>query len=183
MTDPFNDIRVRPTSDEAVPVKQLVSSAVLTRNTRFYGSPLQPRMATALDHPTDGRRGATMVEFALFFLLFLMLAVGLMELGRGIWTYTTLAHAARQGARYALVHGLANPIAGDDPSIEAVVKANAVGLDGSEISVLTTWDPANEPGSVVEVQVRYPFRLAVAPLILAQDSIQMGSTSRMIMAN
>jgi hypothetical protein len=36
---------------------------------------------------------------------------------------------------------------------------------------------------VVEVQVRYPFRLVVAPLILAQDTIQMGSTSRMIMAN
>jgi hypothetical protein len=80
-------------------------------------------------------------------------------------------------------HPASHPIAGDDPSIEAVVKANAVGLDGSEISVLTSWDPSNEPGSVVEVQVRYPFRLVVAPLILAQDTIQMGSTSRMIMAN
>ena len=43
----------------------------------------------------NGRRGATMVEFALFFLLFFVVTVALMELGRGMWTYTTVAHAAR----------------------------------------------------------------------------------------
>ena len=129
------------------------------------------------------RRGATLVEFAFFFLLFLVLAVGLMELGRGIWTFTTLAHAARQGARYAIAHGSLSPIGEGDSSIEDVVKQNAVGLDPSSITVSTVYSPSNTRGSVVEVRVQYPFQLVTGPLVLANSTLQLGSTTRMIIAN
>lgn len=146
--------------------------------------------------PQRGRRGATIVEFALFFLLFLTVAVGLMELGRGVWTYTTVAHAARAGARYAVVHGSLNPIGQDGTTIAEVVKANAVGLDPAEITVTTkyekydqvagTWltgSAYNERGNVVEVKVGYPFRLVTGPLVLAQNTLQLSSTSRMVVGN
>ena len=55
------------------------------------------------------RHGATMVEFSLVFLLFVVVLVALMEFGRAMWTYATIAHAARQGARYGMVHGSAKP--------------------------------------------------------------------------
>jgi Flp pilus assembly protein TadG len=129
------------------------------------------------------RRGATLVEFAFFFLLFLVLAVGLMELGRGIWTFTTLAHAARQGARYAIAHGSLSPIGEGDSSIEDVVKQSAVGLDPSSITVSTVYSPSNTRGSVVEVRVQYPFQLVTGPLVLANSTLQLGSTTRMIIAN
>jgi Flp pilus assembly protein TadG len=135
------------------------------------------------------------VEFSLFFILFLVVAVSLMELGRGVWTYTTVAHAARQGARYAQVHGSLYPIANGDSSIDQVVRTNAVGLDAQDVAVTTSWeswdatngvwiqDNVNAKGSIVRVQVSYPFRLVTGSLILAQNTIQLRSTSRMIVAN
>ena len=144
----------------------------------------------------QGERGATLVEFGLFFLLFLMVAVGLMELGCGVWTFTTVAHAARAGARYAITHGKLNPIPVNGTTIEDIVKANAVGLDPTDINVNTkyekydevngTWQTGavyNERSNVVEVKVSYPFRLVTGPLVLAQNTIQLSSTSRMTIGN
>ncbi len=54
------------------------------------------------------RHGATIVEFSLVFLVFVVVLVALMEFGRAMWTYATIAHAARQGARYCMVHGTEN---------------------------------------------------------------------------
>jgi Flp pilus assembly protein TadG len=142
------------------------------------------------------RRGATLVEFALFFLLFLVTAVALMEMGRGVWTFTTIAHAARAGARYAMIHGKLNPIPNNGTTIEDVVKANAVGLDSADVTVNTKYEHYDEvngiwqTGSaynvrsdVVEVKVNYPFRLVTGSLVLTQNTIQLSSTSRMIIAN
>ena len=39
------------------------------------------------------RRGAAIVEFSLVFILFLLIVVGALEMGRAFWTYATLAHA------------------------------------------------------------------------------------------
>ncbi len=134
-------------------------------------------------------RGATMVEFALFFILFMTLSMALMDLGRGIWTFTTISHAARQGARFAMVHGSANLVKdanGKDitgTQIASVVKANAIGLDPSKITVTPTWDPSNSRGNYVQVRVSYPFQLIVAPLILPQSGLSLSSTSRMVVAN
>ena len=51
----------------------------------------------------DDERGAEIIEFAIVSILFLMLAFGVMEFGRAIWMYGTVAHAAREGARFAIV--------------------------------------------------------------------------------
>ena len=119
-----------------------------------------------------------MVEFALFFMVFLMVTLGIMEFGRALWTYTTLAHAARQGARYAMVHGENNPVSNDQ--VRDVVANNAVGLDKSVIVVNTSWLPDNSSGSQVEVQVRYPFRFVTAPLLLSDNDLLLGSNSRVV---
>jgi Flp pilus assembly protein TadG len=106
-----------------------------------------------------------------------------MEMGRGVWTFTTIAHAARAGARYAIIHGALNPIPNDGTTIEDVVKADAVGLDPADVTVLTkyerydevggTWQTGssyNERSNVVEVKVNYPFRLVTGGLVLAQNT-------------
>ena len=46
-----------------------------------------------------------MVEFALIFPIFILLLVGMFDLGRVVWVNNTLATAAREAARYAIVHG------------------------------------------------------------------------------
>ena len=58
---------------------------------------------------SQAQRGSTIVEFSLVFILFIVVLMTLMELGRGMWTYATLAHAARQAGRFCMVRGSASP--------------------------------------------------------------------------
>jgi hypothetical protein len=53
----------------------------------------------------DKPRGQAMVEFALVFPIFILLMVGMFDLGRVIWVNDTLATASREAARFAIVHG------------------------------------------------------------------------------
>ncbi len=49
-------------------------------------------------------KGQTLVEFALLLPLLLLLLVGIAEFAIVVLSYNTLADAARQGARYGIVH-------------------------------------------------------------------------------
>jgi Flp pilus assembly protein TadG len=50
-------------------------------------------------------RGQSLVEFALVIPIFLTLLLAIFDVGRVIWAVTSLNNAAREGARYAIVHG------------------------------------------------------------------------------
>lgn len=54
-----------------------------------------------------GRRasGQGMVEFALVVPIFVVLLFGIVDFGRVIWARSSLENAAREGARFAIVHG------------------------------------------------------------------------------
>jgi len=56
-------------------------------------------------------RGQALVEFAIVIPIFLALLFGIVDLGRVVWANNSLANAAREAARYAIVHGgaFANP--------------------------------------------------------------------------
>ena len=86
----------------------------------------------------DARKGATMIEFSLSFLLFVIIMVGTVEASRLIWAYTTLAHAARRGARYVMVHNGRNPAT--NAQVETVVKAYTVGLEDANVTVTPSYD-------------------------------------------
>ena len=127
--------------------------------------------------PANQRRGAAMIEFAFISLLFLAVFIGIVEFGRGVWTYTTVAHAARQGARFAMVRGTVGAATTDQ--IRAIVAQNAVGLNSGDLTVTPQWLPDRRRGSVVQVRVQYPFRFIAAPLLGVQEQIQFASTARM----
>ena len=131
----------------------------------------------------DGRRGAQMVEFALSFLLFLVLVVGIFEGGRLVWTYETLAHAARQGARAAIVHGERNPLS-DDSAIVDAVRAQAVGLPSGEVIVDTVWSYAEKKGgSIVTVSASYPISFIASPLVFGGNGLSLTARSRATVAD
>src|SRR4051812_46748295 len=75
-------------------------------------------------------RGQALVEFALILPVFLIMLMGVIDLGRAIWAQNSLAAAAREGARLAIVHGgsatTACPIgpAGPDEVIPTVATAD-----------------------------------------------------------
>lgn len=130
----------------------------------------------------SGSKGATIVEFALSFLLFLTVSIGLFEMGRAMWIYTTLSHAARQGARYAIVSGANAPTPATKATILAVVRRHAIGLVSSDVAIDVVWEDAAtmDGGEFVRVRARYPFRFLTGPVFIANGgTFDLGSVSQM----
>ncbi len=124
-------------------------------------------------------RGVEVIEFAIVSVLFMMLVFGVMEFGRAIWIYGTVAHTAREGARYAIVRGSESGRTAIPADVEGYVNQLAGGLTG--LTVTTTWDDASkDPGTVVQVQVDRVFDPAM-PLV-GLGSFTLSSTSRMVIA-
>ncbi len=73
------------------------------------------------------RRGQAMIEFALCFVLFLSVVLGFGQLALGLWIKTTLHHAVREGARYAITGNTLSGL-GHDASIRSVVVQKSAGL-------------------------------------------------------
>jgi Flp pilus assembly protein TadG len=121
-------------------------------------------------------RGSEMIEFGIVSMLFFFLLFGIVEFGRAHWTYDTLAHAAREGARFAMVHGSESRHPATLSQVEDMVRTRATGLTG--LTVAATWDPDNDPGSVVQVRVDLPFN----PLVPFLPTMTLTTTSRMTIA-
>ena len=147
--------------------------------------------------PNNGQSGAVIVEFSLVFMLFLVLSIGLFEMGRAMWIYTTLSHAARQGARFAMVRGdkAIFPVTpATNAQITQVVKNNAIGLVASDVTVTPTWKDATGGveedwdgatikrigGTFVVVHAIYPLRFITGNVFIAGSSpLNLGSVSSM----
>jgi hypothetical protein len=52
-----------------------------------------------------GRRGNAIVEFTLVGIPIIFVLISIFEISRGMWVYDSLAHAVREGTRYAIVNG------------------------------------------------------------------------------
>jgi Flp pilus assembly protein TadG len=118
--------------------------------------------------------GQSLTEFALVAPIFFVILFGIIDFGRYVYYVQILNNAAREGARYAIVHGaLGIPPTGppDEPTGAAVidiVRNYAIGVIGlNDVSVLTiepTWDPDNTRDSTVTVKVTYQFE-SVIPVV------------------
>jgi Flp pilus assembly protein TadG len=51
------------------------------------------------------RRGNVLFEFALAGIPIMLLIISVIEISRGMWTYTTLSYAVTEASRLAIVHG------------------------------------------------------------------------------
>lgn len=49
--------------------------------------------------------GQGLAEFALVLPIFLVILIGMVDIGRAVWANNTVANAAREAARFAAVHG------------------------------------------------------------------------------
>ncbi|MGH9901941.1 MAG: TadE/TadG family type IV pilus assembly protein [Pyrinomonadaceae bacterium] len=120
-------------------------------------------------------RGAYFAEFAIVAPVLLLLMFGVMEFGRAVWAYSSVAHAAREGVRYAIVRGGESGRAATANDVQTYARSRA-GLNAMQVS--TTWTPDNAPGSVVQVTAQYDFQSTV-PFI---PPMQLTSTSRMVIS-
>lgn len=140
-------------------------------------------------------RGQNLVEFALVLILALTIIFGVIDFARALYAYEFVAHAAREGTRYAMVRGAqCQQTDCSMTGIQTYVKslANNIGLDPSAMAdPQVTWPSAsynnpscattyNNPGCVVQVQVTYNFKF-IFPF-LPTITYPMISTSQMVIA-
>jgi Flp pilus assembly protein TadG len=122
--------------------------------------------------------GQAIVEFALTVVLLMLLMFALLELSIFIYTYSVLANAAKEGVRYAIVHGTNSgtpsgpssgsasspPCTASSTNVTNVVNQakNFAGfsvLSPSNVNVFVCYlDGDNKLNSLVQVSVKYVYR-------------------------
>lgn len=151
-------------------------------------------------------RGQGLVEFALVFPLIALLLFGIIDLGRAVYGFNTIANAAREGVRVAVVNQSENTtdpastVCRKDMPVEvpaaphwsikacAAQSAIALGVKTSDVSVSYS-APSSDPhmsctasalsvGCIATVTVKYIW-VPVTPLLGNLGGINMTSTSQM----
>jgi Flp pilus assembly protein TadG len=140
-------------------------------------NPLQSELAS--------EEGAALVEFALTVPILFTFFFGLIEVSMAMYMHQVLSESAREGSRYAMVHGstCVNGSGSSCTLTAAQVNSYVSGLTwpnigGAPLVVSTTFPDGNQsPGSRVQVYVTYafPFRVPFVP----PTTLSMSSTSVM----
>ena len=99
-------------------------------------------------------RGQDLAEYALILPIFLIIIMGIFDMGRAVYVYSALQNSVREGARY----GIINP--DDITGIENVVYQKAVGLDIRGLDIFTSY-PTEDT-----IQVRATFRFQIVTPII-----------------
>jgi len=96
-----------------------------------------------------------MAEFAVAMTIFIVVLLGIFEFGYAVWQKNSVAADAREGARYAIVHGAQSGRLADSTMVADYVKSRTA--LGNSIIVIPTWsDPTlKKPGSTVQVKVKH----------------------------
>ena len=136
-----------------------------------------------MSKPRDGarsRRGQTLVEFALILPIFLLVLVGIFDMGRAVYAYNTISNASRQAVRLGIVDQNVTNLQAE--AVKASVALGAVPAD-VDISFLTSdlsgpCDVPAEIGCVVEITVHYQYNAATPIIGNLVGTIDMASTTR-----
>jgi Flp pilus assembly protein TadG len=118
--------------------------------------------------------GNSMVEFAIVTAFILVpLLFGIIEFGRLTWSKDTIVAAAREGARYAIVHGTNCELAGCTLADSAAVANTVIARTQlSPLSVRTQWAQDKDVGDTVTVTVTYVYTPIVkVPFLTAAKTI------------
>src|SRR5437762_8036228 len=121
-------------------------------------------------------RGNYLIESGLCFVVFFTILLGILDVGRGIYSYNFIASASKEGARYAMVHGNSSGQIATASDIQTQARSWLPGVVGGDsATVNTTWSPDNKPGSTVTVQVQCTYT-PISSLLVGSWTIQ--STSK-----
>lgn len=126
--------------------------------------------------------GQTLVEFSLGIVVFLMLLIGLIDLGRGAYVYNGVSEAAREIARVTSVHPGTGALGSSTQTASVVATQRGLVPDLS-VTSYTCIDLAGatvsgtcQPGSWVRVTVTTTFRPAM-PLLSSFGPIVFSTSS------
>lgn len=119
-----------------------------------------------------------MVEFAIAAFLFTLLLLGIFEFGMAAWVKNSVASAAREGTRFAIVRGKDSGLGTATTAAmvqDSVRKKSAL----SPITVTTVWDDVDKkPDTKVTVTVSYDYKRV--GLIIPNKTLTSHSSMRII---
>lgn len=125
-------------------------------------------------------RGTAMVEFAIVAgLIFIPMVFGIIEFGRLIWAKNMVTAAAREGVRYAIVHGSSSGSEADSAAVATYVIGRT---QLSPITVRPSWTGSKDPGrDTATVAVSYTYvPIVKIPGLLTNKTVT--GTSKQIIA-
>lgn len=151
-------------------------------------------MMTLLSLIRSTRRspGQATLEFGIVAIILFTLIFGVIEGGRMLFAYHQLTNASREGARYAIAHGVASEnqvSAGSYQDMVDHITSRTTGLSEGQIAVEASWpgddrnpehcpSGSNNAGCPVHVTVDYDFEPVVA-MFAGLGTIEMSSSSQM----
>src|SRR5438128_167603 len=103
------------------------------------------------------RRGTVLVESAVVYVVLIVLVFGILVLGMTVFRYQQVAHAAREGARWASVHGseygkLPGKTAATEQDVyDDAIAAQTYGMNTPDLTYSVTWPNGNSPKRYVIV--------------------------------
>jgi Flp pilus assembly protein TadG len=122
--------------------------------------------------------GQAQVEFALVIVFIMLLILGFFEVVLMMYTYNVVADSAKEGVRYAIVHGAANTLGCGPTTCAAITGEAGTGVvktyaqyslhdvSGTKMIVTVDYNPGGNNGAtacnkspcLVRVSVKYPYR-------------------------
>jgi Flp pilus assembly protein TadG len=107
------------------------------------------------------QRGQELVELSILIPLLLLIAFGVLDLGRAFHAAITITNAAREGARY----GTINPDDGAGILAATLNEAQSSGVDLSSSVIEVTCPEGCDSGFPIRVTIRYTFQLIMGWLV------------------
>lgn len=99
------------------------------------------------------RKGSALVETAVVYPVLFLLVLGIIMLGISVFRYQQVAHAAREGARWAVVHGAkyaeetGNTAATPEDIFTNAIQPQMAKVPASTLTYSVTWDQNNKQTS------------------------------------
>ena len=96
------------------------------------------------------RKGSALVETAVVYPVLFLLVLGIIMLGISVFRYQQVAHAAREGARWAVVHGAkyaeetGNTAATPEDIFTNAIQPQMAKVPASTLTYSVTWDQNNK---------------------------------------
>ena len=132
---------------------------------------------TRVPRKFNRQRGSIAVQSAILLPAFFGAVLGIFYFGLAFYAQSSIGYAAREGARYAIVHGSKSSTPATAADVEAFARNRMSGLLANQATVSVSFSPNNTPGSDVIVVASYT--LGPSAALLGVNAMTFSRTVRM----
>lgn len=124
-----------------------------------------------------GERGQAMTEFAIVLPIFLLLLLGIAQLGITFHNYVQLTDGARAAARYGVTLDCGAAACDRAGKVTTKLKESAANLDGAKLTSTITSSWAS--GTDLKVCASYPYSISLIGLVVKSGNLNSCTTERL----